>query len=480
MKTHRNDDARKSFSLALTLAATIGASIFADGSIFAQTRQRPTSAPVKRQAPQADPNAASQPKTTGDAPQFTPEEETKYNEALECFNRQDVGGALKALQELTANNPAARPPRLIMARWFMELKNVQAMRASFELATEESPEDPEAYYCLAETALSDGELTATELLVRKGDELLAKYNANPTRKKSMIELSYKLKLAYADSRKRWPEAQEAILGLIKLNGETAELDRAYARVLFQQEQDDKARETFQRADKIAKGEGLPAEAAMAQLYASRGDAANAKRSLDAALKSYPTSTPVLLLSIADALGEGNLDAAWSLVQKLYQTDKGVDVLKTYGKVALFRSDYVKAEAAFQEAVRQSPLDAEATSGLALALCEQEDKEKRNRAVQYAAGNLQKQARNRDFLATFGWTLYKAGQLEDAMKVLQQSAADGQVNAASAYYLAVILNEKGQKDAAIQLLKAALSTEPPFVKRAEATKLLSSLESGAQK
>jgi len=478
MKKHRTVGARKSFSLALTLATAIGASIFADKPTFAQN-QRPTKAPTQRQTARPDANATVKPQTTNDAPQFTPEEEAIYNKALQRFNQQDVAGALDALRELTTNNPAARPPRLIMARWFMELKNVPAMRASFELATEENPEDPEAYYCLAETALSDGELTAAELLVRKGDELLAKYNANPTRQKSMLGLSCKLKLAYADARKRWSEAQEAILGLIKLNGETAELDRAYARILFQQEQDAKAREMFQRADKLAKGEGLPTEAAMAQLYASRGDAANARRSLDAALKSYPTSTPVLLLSIMNALNENNLDSAWNLVQKLYQENKSVEVLKTYGKVALFRSDYPKAEAAFQEAVRQSPLDAEATSGLALALCEQGDEEKCKRAVQYAAANLQKQARDRDFLATFGWTLYKAGQIDDAMKVLQQSAADGQVNAASAYYLAVILNEKGQKDTAIQLLKAATSTAPPFVKRAEAAKLLATLEPDAQ-
>ncbi|MGN1199169.1 MAG: tetratricopeptide repeat protein, partial [Thermoguttaceae bacterium] len=166
--------------------------------------------------------------------------------------------------------------------------------------------------------------------------------------------------------------------------------------------------------------------------------------------------------------------AWSLVQRLYQEEKSPDVLKTYGKVALFRSDFKSAEAAFQEAVRQNPLDTEATGGLALALCEQGDAEKNKRALQYAASNLQKQSNNRDYLATLGWTLYKSGQVDDAVKILQQSIADGQINAASAYYFAVILNERGQQDVAKQLLEAALSTAPPFAKRDEAQKLLDSI------
>ena len=265
-----------------------------------------------------------------------------------------------------------------------------------------------------------------------------------------------------------------------MDGETPDLYIAYANILFQQKQDDKARQALQRAEKLANGEGLPTDAAMAQLYATRGDRENAKASLDAALKANPKSSKVLILSISNALSENDLDAAWSLVQRLYKEDKSAEVLKTYGKVALFRSDFKSAEAAFQEAVRQNPLDTDASGGLALALCEQNDPDKSKRALQYAASNVQKQSNNRDFLATLGWTLYKAGQTDEAIKVLQQSIADGQINAASAYYFSVILNEKGQTDVARQLLTAAVSTTPPFAKRAEAEKLLAQINAQTPK
>ncbi|MDO5310176.1 MAG: tetratricopeptide repeat protein [Planctomycetia bacterium] len=405
---------------------------------------------------------------------LSPEEEALYQDALAKFNRQDFNGALETLKTLAKGNPAARPPRLIMARWFSELQNAQAVRVCLEMATEENPDDPEAYFSLAEIALREGALTACELLCERGEIALAKYNANPTRQKNLTHAALTVKLAYSNARQRWTNAQQTIAALIKLDGETPELMRAYARTLFQQNQFDQARNAFLRAEKLPNDQGLPADAAMAQLYAAKGDAENAKRSLDAALAANPKSTPVLLLSISNALNENDLDSAWELVRKLYAEDKSVDVLKTYGKVALFRGDYRSAEAAFQEAVRQKPLDSDATGGLALALCEQNDQEKTKRAVQYAASNLQKQSNNRDFLATLGWTLYKSGQVEEATKVLQQSIADGQINAASAYYFAVILNEKGQTDAARQLLTAALATRPPFAKRAAAQALLQSL------
>lgn len=472
--------------LRLSLAILGVYALFASSFAFSQTQKprqtapvNPKAAPPKTSAPQLSPKAASTPIAPDAAPaqaeaSLSAEDQEKYRKALELFNKQDFSGSLDVLRDLAAGNPASRPPRIIVALWFSELQNPQAVRLSLEQATVESPEDPEAYFSLAEIALKDGSLTAAELLTLKGDEKLAKYTANPTRQKKLTRTSYTLKLSYANARQRWTDAQNAILGLVKLDGETAELDRLYARALFLQNQDEKARQALQRAEKLSNGEGLPTDAAMAQLYAARGDKESAKASLNAALKAHPKSTPVLLLSISDALSENNLDAAWSLVQRLYQEEKSPDVLKTYGKVALFRSDFKSAEAAFQEAVRQNPLDTEATGGLALSLCEQGDPEKNKRALQYAASNLQKQSNNRDYLATLGWTLYKSGQVDDAVKILQQSIADGQINAASAYYFAVILNERGQQDVAKQLLEAALSTEPPFAKRTEAQKLLDSI------
>ncbi len=452
--------------LAALVASFVFATAYAENS-YAQARQQ---VPASAQ-PQSAPAAQQQ----DGALELTPEENAKYKEALELFNKQDLQGALNALRQLADGNPAARPPRIIMAFWFAQLNNTRAARIMLETATEEDPNDPEAYLSLAEISLREGELTAAELLTIKGEEKLARYDANPQRKQAMTSKATSLKIAYSNARRRWADVQTALLAKIKAEGENADLDRAIANALFQQNQDAKAREMFLRADKLDDGKGLPADAAMSQLYAARGDLENAKKSLDAALKAYPKSTPVLLLSINNALVENDLDAAWKLVQQLYQEDKGAEVMKTYGKVALFRSDYKRAEVAFQEAIRQTPLDTDAANGLALALCEQGDEEKNKRAVQYAAGNVQKQQNNRDFLSTLGWVLYRTGQPDEAIKVLQQSTADGQINSAAAYYFAVVLSDKGQNDQAKNFLQAALSAKAPFAKRAAAQALLDKLQ-----
>lgn len=486
-------------SRTLVLALALGFAVDASTS-FAQTSPRPAarssqttarSAAKVAQTPSAarpasgaTPNAqavpAPQTAPAADAPKLSPAEEAKYQEALQRFNSQNLAGALASLQELAASNPAATPPRLILARWFAELKNSKAVRTSLELATEESPNDPEAFLSLAEISLLEGSLTAAELLTLQGRRVLAQYDANPTRKQNLTRKAFTLQLAYSNARGRWAAAQEAIRALIQLDGETAELDRALGRVLFQQKQDAQAREMFVRADKLTPAaeaaNALPADALISQLYAERGDLANAKKYLDAALQASPKSVPTLALSISTALEENDLETAWTRARQLYANDKSAAVLKIYGKVALFRSDYAQAEGAFQEVVRQNPLDAEAVAGLALALCEQDDAEKRKRAVQYATSNVQKQANNRDYLATLGWTLYRSGETDAAIQVLQQSVADGQINAAAAYYFAVALVEKGQTEAAKQLLNAALATKPPFAKRVAAAALAKQLAS----
>lgn len=407
--------------------------------------------------------------------QMSPELKAKLQEAVDKFNKSDIAGSLKILNEMSQTNPEIIPPRLILAQWFSQLKNRNAVRVSLEMATEESPNDPEAYLLLAEISLQQGELTAAELLFQKGEQVLSQYSASADRKKALTISLLRGKMNLMQLRKRWAGMQQMLANLIQIQGESPELCRLIALSFFHQNQDAQARDWFVRADSLSKGEGMPADGMMAQFYISRGDLAKAKESISAAQKAYPKSTDVLSLSIMMAINENDLDAAWNLVQKLYQEDsKSLNVLKTMGNVALFRSDFAQAQQAFQEVVRQSPIDSEAVNGLALALCEQNDPEKKKLALQYATSNVQKQDNNREFLATLGWTLLQAGETDKAKQILQQSAADGQLNAATAYYFAVLLAQNQQNDEAKKLIEAALASKAPFFKRQAAVNLLNQL------
>jgi len=129
---------------------------------------------------------------------------------------------------------------------------------------------------------------------------------------------------------------------------------------------------------------------------------------------------------------------------------------------------------FEELLLASPLETQNANGLALALCEQDSPEKLRRAMAYAADNAQKNQDNSEYLGTLGWVLYKANQLEQAANALKQSAASGQINAASAYYFARLAVKTGNVEEAKQLLNAALQGGNQFAKRRDAVRLLNEL------
>ncbi|MDD3587457.1 MAG: tetratricopeptide repeat protein [Thermoguttaceae bacterium] len=411
-----------------------------------------------------------------DHSKLSPELQAGLEQALEKFKKSDLAGALEKLNELYKANPqAVRPPRLYLTSWFAQLNNTKAVRASLELATEETPSDPEAFLLLGEIAFAQGELTAAELLFAQGETVLSASKIEPELIKALQIKLCRDKAKLAQARKRWDAMQGALGTLIKLEGETAETSRLVAISFFEKKEDESALKWFLHADELDKGKGLPAEAAMAQLYLRGGNAEKANASLVEAMKKYPTNSDVLSLAVVVALNENKLDEAGKYADQLLKNDpESVAVMKTCANVALFRNDFARAEQLFQAALVKAPNDTQITNGLALALAEEKSPEKTKLALQYAAGNVQKQNNNRNFLATLGWALYQAGDKAKAREILQRSAADGQVNPVAAYYLAVLLADEGKKDDAKKLLTAIVSVKAPFYKRPAATQLLEQL------
>lgn len=461
MRKTMKDKILKSVQLAMLF-------VFASLMIAPVWSQQPSATPADKQAE----NTAK--KENDD---LDPASKEKVKSALEKFTKSDFDGSLQILKELAATNPKVIAPRLIQAEWFRASKNDRAFRVCLENATEESPNDPGAFLILGELALQRGELTAAELLFGKTEQILANYNANPDRKKSMGIKLLNDQVALAQVRGRWDQMQTILGQLRKIEGDTPDLCRKIGFSFFQKKEDDNARQWLQHADQLSKGKGTPADALMAQYYINRGDMEKAKASLTSAMAANPASVEVLSLSIMMALSEGDTDTAWNNVQKLCAEKPDlIDAQKLYGNVALYRADYNAAEQMYQKVVNTAPADTDAANGLALALCEQQDPEKKKRAIQYASNNLQKQENNREFLATYGWCLFQIGNLQNAIAILQRSAADGRMSQAAAYYFSVIISkDASKKDQAVKLLQAALNNKQPFAKRKAAEELLKSIQ-----
>ncbi len=461
-------------------------------SLTAEAQTRPTSrstvpAPAATQplpaapAPLAAPAAASPavPVVPENAPlDVSPELTATLQKAADAFNASDFEGTLKLLRAIYEKHPEISPPRIILAQWFAKAQLPDAIRVSLEAATEEVPEDPEAYLLLGEISLRQGELTAASLLFERVEKLLQSYAANPQRKKLLLISLYRNSATLAETRKKWDRMEAAIDERIALEGKTAELLRQKAIAAFWQNRDEEAKRFLEQADGLdanLSAGGFPAEAVLSQLYILRGDSAKGKTFLEEALKKYPKSREVLTLSVLMRISEEKLDEARALAEKLLAEDpQSASAKRLLATIALYQEDYPAGEKLFRELIVASPADTAAYNGLALALCEQDDSDKLRLALEYATENVRRESNNGEFLGTLGWVLYKMKNYEQALKILQQAAAAGKVNAQTAYFLARFAFQNGQVDQAKQLLQAALQDNQPFAKRQEAKNLLKEL------
>jgi len=432
------------------------------------------SAPAAQQAQPAQPAPVTDPA----AGTTNPEIQADLEKAVAAFNASQFADALEILKSLYAKHPELVPPRIVLAQWFAQANLGNAVRANLEMGTEEVPSDPEAFLLLAEIALRQGSFTAAEVLLSQAATRVNAYTANPTRKDNLARSVRRVMTDLYEARQRWKPMEENLDRQIAAEGRTSALLRKKGIAIFQQERDNEAKPFLQEADRLdaaSNTPGLPADAVMSQLYTLRGDRDNARKSLAAALAAHPNSKEVLALSIQMNVGDNKLEEAKTLADKLLAEEPTSHPFKRLrATIALYLDDYATAEKLFEELMLADPLETQNTNGLALALCEQNSPDKLRRALAYAAENVQKNQDNSEYLGTLGWVLYKAGNTEQAAEVLRQSAASGQINAASAYYFARLAVQTGKTAEARQLLTAALQSGTPFAKRREAVKLLEEL------
>lgn len=441
---------------------------------------RPFEPPVTTAPAPAEPPAPASPVVAAPEQPLAPEIQEGLTLAVGAFQQSDFPRTLEILNELYKRHPNIAPPRILLAQWFAQSNLGEAVRGSLELATEETPEDPEAYLLLGEILLRQQYLTAAEQMLKVASVKLNAYTANAPRKKQMQSSLLRNRISLAEARSRWTEMNSVIDSAIALDGKTPTLVRQKAIALFQSNRETEALGLFHEAETLSSDDPeestIPAEASMSRLYQLRGDTENAKKFLAEALAKYPKSKEVIVLSIQARINEDQVEEARKLADQLLDEDPEWEAAKKLrATIALYLNEYSEAEKYFQELIIASPSDAQAANGLALALCEQEDVRKLQRALEYARENVRKNEQNSDYWATLGWVLYKARQMEAAAQALKQAAATGRVNAATAYYLARLALQSGRSTEARQLLEAAVDSPTPFAKRRDSVRLLEELK-----
>ncbi len=462
-----------SFTLALGAATLIGA-VAIPASAQPKAPETSAAAPAQKKYPEAQ-------------------------EALDLLGKRNYPAALDKLKIASRKYPELPSEHVLMHSIFAQLNQANLARNELEQAVKETPSDPEPYVILGNIALQERRLAEAALDFDKAKQLLTSYTNE--KRKSAIEQQTKSGIALlAESRQDWKAAEALLRELLTLAPEDLVAQQHLARALFWEGEAKPAYVVLKAAKKIdvanaAKNKTrevfLTPEAIMAQYYEQfeagvDPPTKNPEIWFNAALKKAPDDLPTRQVVAIWALEKGKLDFAKEQAEAVLKIEaadaalpvgqqkyKGSNVGRMLrGLVALWQKDWADAEHYFEKVIIDSPNDFVARNNMALALCEQDDAVKKQRALDYALGNYNANKNNPDALSTLGWVYFRLGKFDQARLAIEGAvkATNGNIsNADTATYLAYILYHLGQKYQAKEILESVLKSKKPFSMRPEAEK-----------
>jgi tetratricopeptide (TPR) repeat protein len=403
----------------------------------------------------------------------------EINDAVSRFKDRDIDGTIKSLEAAVKKNPDLPPVYVLLAQIYGQANMPQGVLQSLEKSVQTTPDDPEAYVIFAQIALRDRRITEADLLLNKANGLLSKLDKNPKRKDAMAPAVAGGLAQVYQAREDWATSKKYLEQWLKLVPKNTEALRQMATVLYKQKDVEGALARLKEA-KAADPKFLTPEAYLAVIQQQSGDKDAAKKSIAAALTKAQDDLNTQLVAAQLALENGQLEEAQNRAAAALRIDSNsLDAKIVRGLIALFQKDYKGAELYFEGAHLKSPGNFAASNNLALALAEQKDEAKKRRALEFASNNVQQYQKTNNFVeaaSTYGWVLYKLGQIDDADKFLTTAVTSGQnISPDTAYYMAVVANEKNRKEEAKRLLKAAGKSTSPFTMKQEAVSLLEQLE-----
>jgi tetratricopeptide (TPR) repeat protein len=449
--------------------------------------------------------------TSGASAAPTPKEPDypELRDAMSLLGQGKMDAAVEKLRDAARKYPKLPSEYVMLYRVFAQANQGNAARQALEKAAVESPSDPEPWVIFAEMALNDGRLAESELDFAKANQLLEKY-MNPDRKQIIQQQSLSGMAAVAERRQQWKQAQQRLEDFLKASPEDVVALQRLARAKFWQTHVSEAYDDLKKAKTIDQDNAtknktreqlLPAAAILAQYYDMYERRATYKKSQNAetwfkyALKASPDDLNLRAVVTVWALENGDLDLAKEQVQKAREIEAADSqrpaAQRKYpgstagrmlsGYVAIWAKKWQEAQDYFEKVFLETPNDFAVKNNLALALVEQDDQRKQERALDFAYGNYQNNKDNNNALeaaSTLSWVYYKLGKFDLASSAMDAvlRATNGNVsNPDTATYLAHILyhndnGHNGLKYKAKQILDAIIKSGKPFSMKPEAEKL----------
>ncbi len=447
---------------AIVLFAAVGAATTAPG-------QSPTNPTPGQTPPPAKAGLTQQPPATSSA---TIDEIEKAGKAVQGGK---IDEALKLLQDAVRKHPTLPPAKLMLARLLFNTRELHAQgRAYLEQAAAEQPDHPFVYLSNGDVALNEGRITDALLSCQRALELATAERWTPEQRKAYLSQAHKGLATVCEARRDWAGARTHLTAWLELEPRNGHIHQRLAGVLFFLDKPDDAYAELQKA--IKDDPKLdPPMVTMGQLWTGKGDLRKARQWFERATQVEPNRLRVHLAYANWLLQQNEFDQAKAQADaavKLKADDK--EALKLQGLIARARKDLPAAEKIFRRVLTDTPGDFFASNHLALVLADEDDGDQHRRAMQLAEVNARQYPRSADALATYGYTLFRNGRVENALQTLQTAVSGGQATADTAYFLALALADRDKIDDARKLLEQALHTQGLFIYRKEAIGLLERL------
>jgi tetratricopeptide (TPR) repeat protein len=484
--------------------ALVPATLLCSPLTFAQpvgggTPPKPTNQPPATGAPGATPPATQPPAATQGSAQTPPAKDEGKDPTVDAaaalFKEGKEEEAYKKLQEAVSKNQNLPPARLMLHRMYLQIGKFPQARQSIERAAVETPDHPDIYITLGGYALNDQRLTDAVLQYQQALEVIKDPKRWNESQQKNVRLAALSGLARAsEARGQWEQAKKHLDDILKLDftkGQLAGFRAQLGRIYFMMDNRDQALKELEQAygDEPAME---PPGVTMGRLFTGKAngerDFTKQKPLFDKAKEWYEYAIKkdvksfkahmafAIWLFDMSYLDKSYLGLAEDELKEAARLDpKAVDVRVLRGLMHRWVGNHPGAETEFESLHKEFPNDFNYLNQYVLAMLEQKDQGKQQRALDMILEfNRRNAGRVPEAAATLGWALFKNNRLDDAENALRSSFQGGQTNSDTIYYYSQILRYRGQLDKAVELLKAATQSPGRFMYRKEAEKDLAQL------
>jgi len=362
--------------------------------------------------------------------------------ARQVFRQKDFAKSLDLLVVAKAQRPSLPPPRLILADMYFQANMRQAGQATLERVAVENPNHPELYRLFGSVALTDRRWTEAVMHFRRALELPPPSSWSDKQRQSFV-ISTKKGLAAAAQRRGDLQTAARVLGeLVELKPDDSKLRDRWASTLFSADLKDKAYEQF-KISYLRDRSMAPPEMSMGVMCVNDGDFRQADRWFAKAVKFHPQNAKLhFQIAVALMVQDRATDSARHSSEAARLGLDSPDLHMVRGYAARQLRAYEAAEKFFRKVLAEKPDDAAAMNQLALVLLEQNDRAKKQEALELAERMVELRENSANARATLAWVKYRMGNVAEAQSMFRELMRNPNLGTESLYLAGRAFSDQG--------------------------------------